>query len=100
MDLDSFLTELYVTIDEWWQTQVPSRRRPGRPSRPSPSEVLTLAVVAQWPRWRSERHFWRFADRHLRPWFPHVGSQSQFNRQLRAAEPRLRAAQQALARRL
>ena len=100
MDLDSFLTELYVTLDEWWQAQPPHRRRPGRPSRLSPSEVLTLAVVAQWPRWRSERDFWRFADRHLRHLFPHLGSQSQFNRQVRAAEPLLRAAQRALAARL
>jgi hypothetical protein len=97
MDLDSFLTELYVTIDEWWQTQVPSRRRPGRPSRLSPSEVLTLAVVAQWPRWRSERDFWRFADRHLRAMFPQLSSQSQLNRQLRAIEPLLRGLQRALA---
>ena len=100
MDLDSFLTELYVVLDDWWQAQPTRRRRPGRPSRLSPSEVLTLAVVAQWPRWRSERDFWRFADRHLRPWFPQLGSQSQLNRQVRAAEPRLRAAQQGLARQL
>jgi hypothetical protein len=100
MDLDSFLTELYVTIDEWWQAQARPRRRAGRPSRLSPSEVLTLAVVAQWPRWRSERDFWRFADRHLRPLFPELGSQSQLNRQLRTIEPVLRSLHWALAQRL
>src|ERR671937_1055641 len=100
MDLDSFLTELYVTIDEWWQAQARPRRRAGRPSRLSPSEVLTLAVVAQWPRWRSERDFWRFADRHLRPLSPELGSQSQWNRQLRTIEPVLRSLHWALAQRL
>jgi hypothetical protein len=89
-----------VTIDDWWRSHAAPRRRPGRPSRLSRSEVLTLAVLAQWPRWRSERDFWRFADRHLRRLFPALGSQSQLNRQVRAVEPLLRALQRALARRL
>ena len=42
-------------------------RRPGRPALLSASEVLTLAILAQWPRFRSERDFWRFASSHLRP---------------------------------
>jgi hypothetical protein len=100
MDLDSFVTELYVTIDDWWRTQPSPRRRPHRPHRLSPSEVLTLAVVAQWPRWRSERDFWRFADRQLRGLFPCLGSQSQLNRQLRSVEPVLRRLQRALAQQL
>jgi hypothetical protein len=101
MDLDSFLTELYVVIDDWWQAQpLPRRRRVGRPSRLSPSEVLTLAVLAQWPRWRSERDFWRFADRHLRHLFPQLASQSQLNRRVRASEPLLRGLQRGLAQQL
>jgi hypothetical protein len=98
MDLDSFLTELYVMIDEWWQTQPEAQTpRPGRPVQLSTSEVLTLAVVGQWPRWRSERDFWRFADAHLREAFPHLCSQSQLNRRVRAAEPLLRRLHTALA---
>jgi hypothetical protein len=99
MDLDSFLTELYCAVDDWWQAAHPpgGRRPPGRPARLSPSEVLTLAVVAQWPRWRSERDFWRFARAHLRGAFPRLGSQSQLNRRVRAAEPELRALHAALA---
>ena len=61
------------------------------------SEVLTLALVAQWPRWRSERDFWRFAQAHLRAYFPTLGSQSQLNRRIRAAESALRALHTALA---
>jgi hypothetical protein len=98
MDLDSFLVAVYVMVDEWWQDQeAPVARRPGRPTVLSESEVLTLALVAQWPRWRSERDFWRFAHAHLRPYFPALGSQSQFNRRVRAAEPALRALHAALA---
>jgi hypothetical protein len=98
MDLDSFLVSLYVLIDEWWQRNRSSRPpKPGRPAVLSTSEVLTLAVLAQWPRLRSERDFWRFAHSHLRPYFPALVSQSQLNRRIRALEPELRALQSGLA---
>jgi hypothetical protein len=98
MDLDSFLVSLYVLVDDWWRASHPSTpRRPGRPTLLADSEVLTLAILAQWPRFRSERDFWRFADAHLRPYFPKLCSQSQFNRRVRALEPELRALQRALA---
>jgi hypothetical protein len=71
MDLDSFLVSLYVLVDDWWQAvhgRVP--RRPGRPALLTDPEVITLAILAQWPRFRSERDFWRFASSHLRSYFP------------------------------
>ncbi|ABG05413.1 putative transposase [Rubrobacter xylanophilus DSM 9941] len=87
MDLDSFLISLYVQINDWWRAkrrQSP-RRAPGRPALLSAtSEVLTLAILAQWPRFRSERDFWRFASSHLRPYFPTLCSQSRLNRRIRA----------------
>jgi hypothetical protein len=57
--------------------------RLGRPTLLSESEVLTLAIFAQWPRFRNERDFWRFADAHLRDYFPNVLSLSQLNRRIR-----------------
>jgi hypothetical protein len=99
MDLDSFLVSLYVTVDDWWRARHASTPpRPGRPALLADSEVLTLAIVAQWPRFRSERDFWRFADAHLRPYFPDLCSQGQLNRRVRALEPELRALQRAFAR--
>ena len=79
MDLDSFLVSLYVYIDEWWKAFHPPNapRKPGRPALLSQSELLTLAILAQWPRFRSERDFWRFASSHLRPYFPALCSQGQ-----------------------
>jgi len=98
VDLDSFLVSLYVSVDDWWRTSHPSTpRRPGRPALLADSEVLTLAILAQWPRFRSERDFWRFASSHLREYFPNLCSQSQFNRRVRALEPELRALQKAWA---
>ena len=99
MDLDSFLVSLYVQIDDWWKANHPSAtRRPGRPALLSDPEVLTLAILAQWPRFRSERDFWRFAWAHLRPYFPMLCSQGQLNRRIRALEPELRLLQRAFAR--
>ncbi len=99
MDLDSFLVSLYVLVDDWWRVSHHSSTppRPGRPALLTDSEVLTLALLAQWPRFRSERDFWRFADAHLRGYFPDLCSQGQLNRRIRALEPQMRALQQALA---
>ena len=56
--------------------------------------------LAQWPRFRSERDFWRFASSHLRSYFPKLCSQGQFNLRVRALEPDVRALQQSLAEKL
>jgi hypothetical protein len=93
---------LYVLVDDWWKADHPSTapRKPGRPALLSESEVLTLAILAQWPRFRSERDFWRFAWAHLRPYFPMLCSQGQLNRRIRALQPELRALQRAFAQEL
>src|SRR5215212_6253794 len=99
MDLDSFLVSLYVLIDDWWKLEHAWRpQKTGRPALLTDPEVLTLAILAQWPRFRSERDFWRFAQAHLRPYFPALCSQSQLNRRIRALEPEMRLLQQAFAR--
>ena len=99
MDLDSFLVSLYVLVDDWWKASHPPNapRKHGRPALLSESEVLTLAILAQWPRFRSERDFWRFAWAHLRHYFPALCSQSQLNRRIRALEPQMRLLQRAFA---
>ena len=101
MDLDSFLVSLYVLVDDWWKLEH-ARRPPktGRPALLTDPEVITLAIFAQWPRFRSERDFWRFAQAHLRPYFPALCSQSQLNRRIRALEPQMRELQFAFAREL
>ena len=98
MDLDSFLVSLYVLVDDWWKLEHASRPpKTGRPALLSDPEVLTLAILAQWPRFRSERDFWRFAQAHLRPYFPNLCSQGQLNRRIRALEPEMRELQLAFA---
>src|SRR5215218_1688653 len=98
MGLDSFLVSLYVLVDDWWKLYHSSEpSQTGRPALLSHPEVITLAILAQWPRFRSERDFWRFAEAHLRAYFPSLCTQSQFNRRARALEPELRALQRAFA---
>ncbi len=98
MDLDSFLVSLYVLTENWWKdTYAPDTAGVGRPSLISDPEILTLAILAQWPRFRSERDFWRFANAHLREYFPTLPSQSQFNRRARALESEMRLLQRRMA---
>src|SRR5918998_2282321 len=98
VDLETMLVSLYVLVDDWWErAHPPSPRKPGRPLSLSDAEVLTLAILSQWPRFRSERDFFRFADAHLRPYFPNLVSHGQLNRRVRALEPELKAFQRDLA---
>ena len=97
MDLETLLVSLYVLVEEWWEANRPETwRGPGRPVSFSDPEVLTLAILAQWPRFRSERDFWRFADAHLRAYFSNLVGQSQLNRRIRALKPELCAWQRHL----
>lgn len=85
LDLDTFLVALSTIVDDLYQQQV-ARPKPGRPGpRPtvSDSEVLTLALCAQWGG-RSERAFLRYVRQHWRAYFPRLLSQSAYNRRCRA----------------
>jgi hypothetical protein len=63
--MDTFLTTLYVIIDDFCQAQ-PPKRRPGPEASLSESEVITLAIFARCSRFASERDFYRYASGHLR----------------------------------
>ena len=82
IDVDTFLTTLYVMVDDFCQTQSP-KKRPGPEASLSQSEVITLAIFARWSRFASERDFDRYADGHLRGAFPTLPSRPQFNRLVR-----------------
>lgn len=98
MDLETFLISVFVLVDDWCQTERPAKAcKPGRPPLLSGGEVLTLAILAHWPRWRSERDFWRLARAYLRSYFPDLLSQSQLNRRIRAQEPEMRRLQRHMA---
>ncbi len=83
LDLDTFLVELYVMVDDFCKTHLATESRPGREAALSRSEVVTLGVVGQWARFQGERDFYRFARRRLRRDFPTLPTREQFNRHLR-----------------
>ena len=56
VDIDTFLTALYVMIDDFCQSQ-PSKRHPGPNASLSESEVVTLAIFARWGRLNIEPDF-------------------------------------------
>ncbi|HYQ92707.1 MAG TPA: transposase [Candidatus Competibacteraceae bacterium] len=89
MDIDTFLTTLYVMVDDFCKSQLTPDTRPGPTASLSRSEVLTLAIFSQRPSFGSERGFYRYAQRHLRAAFPTVPARSQFNRLLRQYQPAL-----------
>lgn len=82
-DFDTFLTTLYVMVDDFCKREYPELPQPGPQAKLSRAEVVTLAMLAQHYRYRSERDFYRFALRHLRPAFPRLPERSQFNRAVR-----------------
>lgn len=88
MDLDTFLTTLYVVIDDWYKHDMAQhmQRHPGADLQMSDSEVLTLAIAGQWRGgvpWQSERSLVRYMQRWGRGWFPGMLRHSQFNQRVR-----------------
>ena len=83
VDVDTFLTTLYVTVDDFCKTSLPPATHPGPEAALSRSETVTLAIFGQWQGFGSERGFYRSAQRHLRPAFPQLPTREQFNRQVR-----------------
>jgi hypothetical protein len=99
MDPDTFLTTLYVLVDECC-TALPAVRRRGPAPALTRSEAVTLALYSQWSRFGSERGFYRYADRQLREAFPRLPHRTQFNRQIRREHDTLVAVGHAVAERL
>jgi hypothetical protein len=102
LDLDTFLTALDTAVDDLYAARVAPAvaHRPGPKPVLSDSEVLTLAVCAEWGPWDAERAFYRHACHRLRPLFPRLVSYPEFNRRRRSLSPALAAVQRGLVQRL
>jgi hypothetical protein len=84
VDADTFLTALYVAVDDLCKAHLPPEPpHPGPAAALTRSEVLTLALFGQWQGFGSERGSYRYARRHLRGACPALPAREQFNRQLR-----------------
>jgi hypothetical protein len=88
IDVDTFLTILYVMVDDFCQSQsIPQDPHPGPQAALSCSEVTTLALFGQWAQFPSERAFYRYAEHRLQKAFPTLPDRSQFNRLQRQYAP-------------
>ncbi len=84
IDVDTFLTTLYVMVDDFCQSRhTHEKHLPGPLASLQCSEVITLALFGQWVQFPSERAFYRYAEHHLRAAFPQLPDRTQFNRLMR-----------------
>jgi hypothetical protein len=81
LDVDPFLTMLYVMVDACGQTSLPWEPHPGPQAARSRRAVRTLALVAHGQSWGSARGFSRDAPHHRRAALPQVPTREQGNRQ-------------------
>ena len=105
MDLDTFMTTLYVWIDDWYTEEMAEEisRTKGPAPKMSDSEVLTVAMAGQWrcgTPWSSERGVVRYMQREGKHWFPTMLERSRFNERVRCLWAVVVKLQQALARKL
>lgn len=83
IDVDTFLTTLYVQVDDFCKAQDPCPPTPGRPAALTMSEVITLSLFSQWYCFRSQRDFYRWAQRYLHAAFPNLPDRAEYNRLVR-----------------
>ncbi len=85
LDLDTFLVTVYCIVDDLYTEHCAPHKpvRRGRQPEVSDSEVLTLMILEQFHPSRSESAFLRYVRQHWRAYFPHLLSQSAFNRRTR-----------------
>ncbi|MFI7468875.1 IS982 family transposase [Nonomuraea sp. NPDC049646] len=92
-DLNTLLTALYVSIDDW----LGHRPRLGRKPKLTDAELLTLAVAQVLLGIHSEARWLRYVPTHLPGAFPYLPGQSGYNKRLHKALPLLKRAIRALA---
>jgi hypothetical protein len=81
-EFEDFCTWVYVIVDDIWQQLAPQMTRPGPHPTCSDSELIAMSLIGEWRGWHLETELlsaW-CAYRHL---FPHIPSQSRFNRRRR-----------------
>ncbi len=80
---DDFCLWVYVMVDDIWRQIEPLFQRSGPRAECSDSELLTMALVGECREWDKETTLLSNWEEH-RDLFPHIPSQSRFNRRRRA----------------
>jgi hypothetical protein len=98
-NFDDFCLWMYVMVDEIWQEIEPLFKRPGPSSKCSDSELLTMALVGECREWAKETTMLSQWREHC-DLFPHIPSQSRFNRRRRALQDAFNLIRQIVLRQL
>lgn len=83
--LDALVIALYVAIDDFLEP----RSGPGRPPKLTDAELITLGIAQVFLGIPNDRQFLALAKWRLGHLFPQLLDQSQYNRRLRAAAPKI-----------
>jgi len=81
-DFEDFCTWIFVVVDDIWKTIAPFCKRPGPKPECTDSELIAMSLIGECRGWHMETELlscWK-DYRHL---FPHIPSQSRFNRRRR-----------------
>jgi len=81
-DFDDFCLYMYVVVDDIWKKIAPLFKRPGPEPTCSDSELITMALVGECRGWDMETEMLSHWQEHP-GLFPHIPSQSRFNRRRR-----------------
>lgn len=82
MDFEDFCTWVFVVVDDIWKPLAPWYKRPGPPPECTDSELIAMTLIGECRGWHMETEL-------LSSWkdytalFPHVPTQSRFNRRRR-----------------
>lgn len=79
---DDFCLYVYVMVDDLWREIKPKEKRPGPEPECSDSELITMVLVGECRGWDVETEMLSNWKEH-RDMFPHIPSQSRFNRRRR-----------------
>lgn len=81
-EFDDFCTWVFVVVDDIWKPIAPLFKRPGPQPKCTDSELIAMSLIGECRGWHMETELlscWK-EYRHL---FPHIPSQSRFNRRRR-----------------
>lgn len=94
-NFDDFCLWMYVIVDDMWQEIAPYFKRPGPQPICSDSELLTMALVGECRGWNMESELLNYWSEH-KDLFPHIPTQSRFNRRRRQLKDAFQLIYQAL----
>ena len=85
INFETLLVTIFVLVDDWCLTQktASSNHSPGVQPSMNDSEIITLALMMDYLPFPGETQFLAFIKANYHQWFPHLLTQSQFNRRLR-----------------